>query len=845
MESLWGDEFVIKETPKETKKLIEKIKNPKKDITVVAEKAIKSKSVSIEDKLQLIRDNVYQILGVYKENTVVIKNKEQLHDYIMSAIHNGVIAVDTETNNSLDPITCKIMGLCIYTPGQKNAYVPVNHINYQTNERLEWQLTESDIKEQLQFLLDSNTPIIMHNGKFDYQVIKCTCGIELSIYWDTLIGAKLLDENERSAGLKQQYIEKIDPSIQKYDIEHLFSIEYAVVDPDIFALYAATDAFMTYKLYLYQRDLFMQTDMQRVYSLFTDIEMPLVHVIAEMELQGMAIDQEYAQRLSAKYHKKLDAIDIELNAELAKLQPTIAEWRQTPDANYHPPKKSSTDSEAVGKSKSEQLTDPINLASPTQLAILIYDILKCPVVNKKSPRGTGEEELKSIAEKLKLPVFDLIIKRREQIKLLSTYIDVIPEIAKRWDDGRVRTHFNQYGAATGRLSSSEPLNFQNIPSHNKDIRLLFTAKPGYKIVGGDFSAQEPRLTAQYAQDPQMIQAYIDGKDLYAVIASASFNKPYEDCLEFYPEGTEIEYEGKKIICGHKTHQNKEGKNRRSMAKSILLGILYGRGAKSVGEQIGKTKEEAQEIIDKFFNAFPNVQKWINTTISDAHKNGYVEDVAGRRRRLPDIQLEKYAISSISKDNVTFNPILDCVDRPNTDVLNKIETYRNKLEKAKWKADVDKIKTDALANGIEIHDNNGYIAQAERQAVNSRVQGGAATLTKVALITLFNDSRLNELGAKLVNTVHDEILIEVPEQYADEAAEILSSDMINSAKKYVDKVPMKTDTYIVNSWYEDEMEVLLKETFKKLQNDHSEQEALNILYEDYCNFTKEQINNFLA
>lgn len=105
----------------------------------------------------------------------------------------------------------------------------------------------------------------------------------------------------------------------------------------------------------------------------------------------------------------------------------------------------------------------------------------------------------------------------------------------------------------------------------------------------------------------MLDAYLNKRDLYSVIASQAFNYPYEDCLEFYPEGTEIEFEGKKVICGYKTHQNKDGKTRRTMAKSILLGILYGRGAASVGEQIGKTREEAQEILDKFFNAFPTVK----------------------------------------------------------------------------------------------------------------------------------------------------------------------------------------------------------------------------------------------
>ena len=476
VDSLWGDDFIIKKTPKEAKKIIKKISEPK-DSSSVVKKAVKSKKLSVHEKLAIITENVKKILGRYADNTQVIRTRQELTDYIDIAIKNNVIAVDTETNNSLDPITCKLMGPCLYTPGLKNAYVPLNHVNPDTLERFDWQLTEEDVKEELSRLTD--TKIIMHNGKFDYSVIKCTTGVELSIYWDTMIGAKVLDENERSAGLKQQYIEKIDPSIEKYSIDHLFEdIEYAMVDPEIFALYAATDSYMTYKLYEWQKDKFELPGHERLFNMFKTVEMPLVEVIAEMELKGLEVDQEYAKLLSAKFHKRLDTLDLKIAAELATLKDKIAEWRLTEDANFHPiaTKPNKYGEYLEQKSKSEQLEDPINLASPAQLAILFYDILKCPPVDKKKPRGTGEDELKAIAEKLKLPICDLLVQRRGLVKLITTYIDVIPELASRWPDGRVRTHFNAYGAATGRLSSSDPINFQNIPAHEKTIRMLFKAR---------------------------------------------------------------------------------------------------------------------------------------------------------------------------------------------------------------------------------------------------------------------------------------------------------------------------------------------------------------------------------
>ena len=473
LDSLWGEEFELPKEREKVKKIVDKIKKPKepKPDKVKVEKQIKSKALSLDAKLEAITAEVLRVLGHQRENVVVIKSEEALHDYISDCLRIGRVAVDTETNNSLDPITCKLMGPCLYAPGLKQAYIPVNHVDKDTRIRLPWQVSEEVIRAELQRLIDGGAYIVMHNGKFDYQVIKCTCNIDMPIHWDTLIAAKLLDENEYSAGLKQQYIAKIDPEQEKYSIDELFkNVEYAVVDPDIFALYAATDSMMTDKLYEWQREKFKDPDLAKVLDLYKNLELPLVQVLAEMELAGMAVDQDYAKLLSKTFHEDLAEVDSAIDSELKTLQPVIEAWRLTPEANIHPPKKQG---EGYGKSKNEQLETPINLASPTQLAILFYDVLQCPPVSKKSPRGTGEDELKAIEKILKLELCKLLLRRRELVKLITTYVDVIPELATRWPDGRVRTHFNQYGAATGRLSSSDPINFQNVPAGDKRIRMLF------------------------------------------------------------------------------------------------------------------------------------------------------------------------------------------------------------------------------------------------------------------------------------------------------------------------------------------------------------------------------------
>ena len=439
IKSLWGEAFNT--SVPAIKKTINKVNNAK-EVSSVKTVVKKSKQQSLKELIEFIKSEVYRILGKYKSNTIVIYKKEDLHNYISKAIKNGELAVDTETNNSLDPITCKIMGLCLYTPGKKQAYVPINHVNIDTKERLSNQLTETDIQEELLRL--DNTTLIFHNGKFDYQVLKCTTGACLNITWDTMIAAKMLNENE-DAKLKWQYIDKIDNTIEKYSITHLFNkIEYAILEPELFALYAATDAFMTYKLYKWQQEQFNRADNSRVYWVFKNVEMPVVSILAEVELYGVQIDIPYANRLQEKYKALSEQVELEIQQLLNQYLPEIQNWRQTAEANFHPisSKPNKNGEYKAQKSKNEQLNDPPQLSSNTQLAILLYDVFKIPCVDTENPRGTGEE----ILVKINHPLTKLIMRKRELDKLRSTYIDAIPSNINP-KDNKIHTHYNQIGAA--------------------------------------------------------------------------------------------------------------------------------------------------------------------------------------------------------------------------------------------------------------------------------------------------------------------------------------------------------------------------------------------------------------
>lgn len=840
--SLWGDDIVI-DSKESTQKTIEKLSSSKKAKDVSAEKAVKSKNVSIEDKIRIVTAQVERVLGKFKDMTQVITDRQELHDYITKAIENGIIAIDTETNNSLDYLNCLLMGACIYTPGQKNVYVPINHINKYTGERLSYQLTEKDIKEEFDRLKD--TKIVYHNAKFDYQVLKCTCDCTLGVYWDTMIGARMLDENEQSASLKSQYIDKIDSTMEKYSIEKLFEgLEYAIFDPEVFALYSATDPYMTYRLYEYQLEEMSKPGMEGVRRLFEDVEMQIVIPVAEMELRGVAFDLEYNEKLRNKYTQKLEKLDKKIEEELKRYSKQIQEWRESKDGKT-----------MVGKkTKASQLTDPINVDSPTQLAIILYDVLKVPTVNSKQPRSTGKDDLKEISKRNDIPLCNLLLDRKVVSKLLNDFVIKLPKLLNK-KDSRIHCSFNQCGkeedgVVTGRFSSSDP-NMQQIPSHEKSIRMMFRASDGCRIIGGDFSAQEPRLTAFYSKDPNMLKAYREKKDLYAVIASMSFGKKYEDCLEFYPEGTEIVVDGKKVICGYKTHKNEDGTKRRSQAKSILLGLLYGRGSASIGEQIKKSREEAQEIIDKFFESFPSVKRWIDETHDKARRLGYVEDWYGRRRRLPNINLPEYDIKYKGDNGSNFNQILFTKGAFVRD-RSRLNFYLDKCKNCKRRNDLTKIIADAQKEGIQIDLNSNLIAEAERQSVNSIVQGGAATLTKMAMRNIYNDKELNDLGFHMLITVHDEILGECANENSERAAERLAEVMKSTSKPYME-VPMEVDTYNVSHWYEDEYAAVVNDEFDKLVNGDvdkgieaiSKEEAFEKICEMRTESTREELKKILG
>lgn len=745
---------------KTDKELLKKKRATKKTTTVV------KSSSGLLGVIQVINSVVNKYLSKYitKYNCITNENKEDLIPFIDACIKNDLFAVDTETTG-LDPMSDKIVGMSLATKGQKAIYIPINHVSYITGVLSKNNIEKSFLKEQLEKLI--NTKNTMFNANFDIRMIQ-QLGVTFDCWWDCQIGAHLLNENEPQADLKnlhKKYVMKGEEDAFRFG--DLFKgITFDKVPIKSAYVYGAHDADITLEYCEYQMEFLTEGKekckkhgLEKVAKLFREIEMPCVKIVVEMENAGILLDKKVCEKLSKKYNELLVDKKKCFYSECDKFDAKIEKYKNKHQLDC-------------------KLDNPINIASPKQLAILLYDILEIPSVSKKEPRGTGVE----ILEKIDNPISKSILEVRKEEKLISTYIDKMPKIVNS-KTGKVHCKFNQAKTDTGRFSSSEP-NMQNIPSHNKDIRQMFCASDGYVLLSSDYSAQEPRLTAVMSGDEKMIQAYKDGKDVYVEIASLAFDVPYEECLE--------EKNGEFY---------KEGKERRGKAKAIVLGINYSKGVPAIAEDLNISVKKAQQIYDRVMTLFPGLKQFQDDTIHMAETLGYVDTYWGRKRRLPEMMLPKYEFTykeGVPKD---FDPLLDDFTEDDFDYTvdeKSIQKYTRLLDRTSYFKQRIKIYKMAEEENILIKDNSRIISDATRKCVNARIQGSAADLTKKAMILIGNNERLKQLGFRLLLQVHDELIGECPTENLKEVAKIFPNLMLEAAKEL--PIPMKCDLEIMKNWY---------------------------------------------
>lgn len=679
---------------------------------------VKRNKNKLENALAVIQELVKSGRLHAEGEVETIRTPERLKEYMDHCKQSGEYVLDVETTG-LDIYNDILVGICLYTPGETSAYVPFNHTDLQ-NVRVADQMSEEQVRDiMLPCLQDQELRCINHNIKFDNKKLAWDWKqIIVNIYWDTLIAGYVLNENEPH-GLKPLYNKYIlHGKGSSEDYGDLFEgIPFNYVPIDVATVYGANDGFKTYALYKFQaqylREDHPREDFRKMYYVFREVEMPLIPLCTDMEMRGVEIREDFAKELSEDFNKEMVEVEAKCDAYVEQFKQYILDHNNL--------------------MRLTKGTCKINYSSPQQVAALFYDIFKLRSVSRKEPRGTGDKIIQKFLSTAKkkdtkksreFAEFLENYKRFKEIKkLLGTYVDKIPQV-KEPKINAVYTTYNQYGAKTGRFSSSDTvskINLQNIPSKEKRIRKIFKARDGYKLVGGDFSQIEPRVLAFLSGDESMINAYKEGKDLYAIMGSQVYQLPYEDCREFYPDGT----------------VNAEGKHRRTTMKSVLLGIMYERGATAIGEQFNKSAEWAQQLIDNFYKSFPKINQYRLKIENMAETYGYVTTITGRKRRLPDMQLE-------DKDDYRYQ-------------------------------------------------------EAHRQSLNSVIQGSSADIMKLSMIAIYNDPRYKALDCHMIITVHDELIMEVPEDHIKEGAELLVGTMKRVGHSLID-LPMSVDAEVNDYWY---------------------------------------------
>ncbi len=511
-----------------------------------------------------------------------------------------LIAIDAETT-SRDPHGADLVGLSLATSPTDVWYLPFGHRGRQADllDSLNMEpvqiknlppLTDPALEPLRAVLTDPTVPKAGHDVKYDWQVLR-SAGVELAgVSYDTMLESFLLEPGRRSHAIDTLCLEHIGRPIQTYDDvigKGKAQVPFAEVSIATAAAYCGTDAGTVLALHDFFAPSLREMEME---SLLRDIEMPLVEVLTDMEWNGIAIDPKLFARLSE-----------ELGTDLRRLEGDI--------------------SRVAGVE--------LNLNSPRQLATVLFEKNQLPVLKRtKTGPSTDADVLEQLANMgHELP--QLILEYRELQKLKSTYVDTLPlEVNPR--TGRIHTSYNSAGAATGRLSSSDP-NLQNIPvrtPRGEAIRRGFVPRAGWSFLVADYSQIELRIMAHLSGDPGFIEAFQEGGDIHRQTAALIFNVPVDQVTSAM----------------------------RGQAKTINFATIYGQGPFALSRQLGISMEDAKNFITTYFQRFAGVRAFLDQQIKLAREQGYVETIFKRRRYIPEIRDRNFNMRSYGERNAQNSPL---------------------------------------------------------------------------------------------------------------------------------------------------------------------------------------------
>jgi len=588
-----------------------------------------------------------------------------IDELIETLIKSTEICIDTETTG-IDANNVQLVGLSFSIKEHEGYYVPVANDG-------DGQDGAKHILSKFKKLFDKTEVVwIGQNLKYDFLVLKWY-GVELKgKTFDTMLAHYVIEpEGRRSMDLLSAQFLGYEPVSIETLIGKKGKNQGTMRDVPVEQVteYAAEDADITLQLKHCFEPLIIKKEVTRV---FEEVENPLMQVLVDMEFEGVRIDEKFLN----DYSKVLEQ-DIKISEERVF----------------------------------EQAGVRFNLASPKQLGEVLFDILKIDPKAKKTKTGqyaTGEEVLAKLAAKHK--IVDDILNFRELSKLKSTYVDALPEMINP-KTGRVHTSYAQAVAVTGRLSSTNP-NLQNIPirsDRGKEVRKAFIPREASRfLVSADYSQIELRIVAAISGDPNMCEAFKQGKDIHTATAAKVYGIEEADVT----------------------------KEMRYKAKSVNFGIIYGQGAFGLAENLSISRTEAKEIIDNYKKEFPNIQLYMDQQINKAKELGFVETLMGRKRWLRDINSSNFTV-------------------------------------------------------------RGF---AERNAINSPIQGSAADMIKLAMIRVHNEMKKKHWESKMILQVHDELVFDAVESELP-ALKTLILDCMKNAMELPNGVPVEAEIGVGKNWLE--------------------------------------------
>ncbi len=624
-------------TELEFKSFANRVINKDKNVNQNVNRQLDLFSVNTDDGKEEAKNESFESIKTTPHEYKLIEGEDDSKDLCEFLLTNRILSLDTETT-SVNPIEAKLVGLSFAVEEKKAFYVAVPRDSKEAQK----------IVNIFKPLYESEEIVkVGQNLKYDIEVLH-NYGISVKgKMFDTMIAHYLIQPELYH---NMDFLAEVYLNYQTIHIEELIGPKgkkqrnMGDLSPTAIYEYAAEDADITLRL---KNVLEPKLKECGVEDLFYNIEMPLMPVLAEMEMNGVRLDTHSLQESSNIFNQRLTGIEHRIH-ELAG--------------------------------------EPFNIASPKQVGEILFDKLRIVEKAKKTKHGqyvTSEEVLQEL--KHKHEIVEKILEYRGLKKLIGTYVDALPKLINPKTE-HIHTSFNQTVTATGRLSSSDP-NLQNIPvrgEDGKEIRKAFIPEDGCKFFSADYSQIELRVMAHLSGDKNMIEAFREGYDIHAATAAKIFKKDIKDVT----------------------------RDERTKAKRANFGIIYGITVFGLAERLDIDRKEARELIDGYFQTFPQVREYMDESIAKAKANGYAETFFHRRRYLPDINSQ-----------------------------------------------------NATVRGF-----------AERNAINAPIQGSAADIIKVAMIRIHERFKREHIRSKMILQVHDELNFSVYPEEQEQVENIVLEEM---------------------------------------------------------------------